>query len=219
MTPAGRLLAPAPVFFAIADELVDAPRQLIAEFVDVLRHRVIVRRFCRGLLGRLGRLSCLRLFQWMISRHAGTISAPEWRRVFPSPFCPAFALTGFGGQAPAQSARGWSAGRRNHLILCLSAGALLERVAFRHSTAAFLSPGPYFRARTGGQRPPRSGRLSPAFVRAALSPCGRPHVVGADGGPGPPGDGVTSPARRRRTLPASCSVLQEAPRVGRVIGI
>jgi hypothetical protein len=34
----------------------------------------------------------------------------------------------------------------------------------------FLSPGPYFRAPTEGHRPPRSGRLSPAFVGAASSP-------------------------------------------------
>ena len=57
MPPAGSLLAPAPVFFAVADELVDAARQLVAEFVDVLRHRVVVRRFWRGWQVRLGRLS------------------------------------------------------------------------------------------------------------------------------------------------------------------
>ena len=121
---------------------------------------------------------------------------------------------------PPQSARGWSAGRRNHL-----SPLPFGRRAFGGASPSGTPPrlfcprGRNFRARTGGQRPPRSGRLSPAFVRAAFSPCGRPLLVGADGGPRPPGSGVTSPARRRRTHPALCSVLQDAPRVGRVMGI
>jgi hypothetical protein len=63
----------------------------------------------------------------------------------------------------------------------------------------FCPRGRNFRARTGGLRPPRSGQLSPPFVRAASSHSRRSPLVGTDGDPGPPGDGVTSPARRRRT--------------------
>jgi hypothetical protein len=63
----------------------------------------------------------------------------------------------------------------------------------------FCPRGRNFRARTGGLRPPRSGQLSPPFVRAASSHQRQSPIVGTDGDPRPPGDGVTSPARRRRT--------------------
>jgi len=70
LAPANRLPAAAPAFFAVADEFVDATRQLVAEFVDVCRHRVVVGRFRRSLWVRLCRVSCVRLFQWKISRRA-----------------------------------------------------------------------------------------------------------------------------------------------------
>lgn len=56
-TPAGQLLATAPVFFVVADQPADAARQRVAEFVDVLRYGVVVRRLRRGWRVGLGRLS------------------------------------------------------------------------------------------------------------------------------------------------------------------
>ncbi len=69
--------------------------------------------------------------------------------------------------APRLMPRGWSAERRTSpksaASSCENAGA------FRRSIAAFLSPGPCFRMRTGGLPPSLSGQLSPPFIRAASS--------------------------------------------------
>ena len=54
----------------------------------------------------------------------------------------------------------------------------------------------------------RSGQLSPPFIRAASSHQRQPLIVGTDSDPRPPGSGVTSPARRRRTW----LHLQDVPR-------
>ena len=72
----------------------------------------------------------------------------------------------------------------------------------------FCPRGRNFRAWTGGLRPPRSGQLSPPFIRAASSHQRQSLIVGTDGDPRPPGSGVTSPARRRRTW----LHLQDVPR-------
>jgi hypothetical protein len=55
--------------------------------------------------------------------------------------------------------------------------------AARRSIAAFLSPGPCFRAWTVGRHPPLSGPLSPPFIRAASSHQRQSLVVGTDGEP------------------------------------
>ncbi len=51
-----------------------------------------------------------------------------------------------------------------------------------------------------GSCPPRSGQLSPPFVRAASSHRRQSPIVGTDGYPRPPGSEVTSLARGRRIL-------------------
>ena len=71
------------------------------------------------------------------------------------------------------------------------------RLSARH-TRRFLSLAPCFRAATGPEPDPRSGQLPPPFVAAASSHRRQPVVMPADGWPGPPGDGVTNPARGRR---------------------
>src|SRR6185437_8837245 len=83
------------------------------------------------------------------------------------------------------------------------AWARLARRA-RHSALhrGFSVPGAVLPdADPGGFRLTRSGRLSPAFVRAASSHQRQSLVVGTDGDPRPPGSGGTFvPARRRRAL-------------------
>jgi len=85
----------------------------------------------------------------------------------------------------------------SRLAACASLAKDARPVALHRGD--FCPRGRNFRARTGGLRPPRSGQLSPPFVRAASSHSRQSPLVGTDGDPGPPGDGVTSPARRRRT--------------------
>ena len=94
--------------------------------------------------------------------------------------------------------------RKQVYAVCATCPRLWRRRALRrrarHSAlhgGDFCPRGRNFRARTGGLRPPRSGQLSPPFVRAASSHQRQSPIVGTDGDPGPPGDGVTSPARRR----------------------
>ena len=128
----------------------------------------------------------------------------------------AFALAGFGGQALAPRHETEGVARRPaQPSLCARTVSDARRLSARH-WRLFCPRDRSFRARTGGLRPPRSGRLSPAFVCAAFSPCGQPHVVGADGYPRPPGGGVTSPARRRR-IPSRCqNVSLQRPRKERM---
>jgi hypothetical protein len=71
----------------------------------------------------------------------------------------------------------------------------------RRSTAALATqinamaqPGPCFLGRAA------SGRYSPPLSQSSEAPRG-PVVMPADAIPGPPGSGVTSPARRNRTRP------------------
>ncbi len=132
---------------------------------------------------------------------------------------------GPGSRPPAKSARAWSAERRNHFVLPPPpssglGGARSQRQSASPSgapRAAFLSPGPCFRARTGPEPGPRSGQLSPPFVRAASSHSRQALVVGPDGDPGPPGGEVTSLASGRRPSPACRHVCRQAPRVGEVM--
>jgi hypothetical protein len=42
LKPARALLAAAPVFFFIRDEPADTPREFVAKFIDVDRHRIVV---------------------------------------------------------------------------------------------------------------------------------------------------------------------------------
>ena len=99
-------------------------------------------------------------------------------------------------------------------------GALCEaRSPLGAPSRLFCPRGRNFRARTGPEPGPRSGQLSPPFVRAASSPCGQSLLVGTDGGPGPPGSGVTSPARRRRTWLRRRNVSRRRPQPSQTIGL
>jgi hypothetical protein len=122
--------------------------------------------------------------------------------------------------SPAQTARAWSAERRHRwsppppLRASTGARCAKARVAFRRSTCGFSVPGTVLPGADGGLVPPRSGQLSPPFIRAASSHSRQPVLVPADSDPRPPGARVTSPGSGRRPFPASDSVLQNAPRVG-----
>src|SRR6185437_11176003 len=105
--------------------------------------------------------------------------------------------------APATGARGGGAPEGATTSLRLPAGALelgARRLPALHR--GFSVPGAVLPdADPGGFRLTRSGRLSPAFVRAASSHQRQSLVVGTDGDPRPPGSGGTFvPARRRRAL-------------------
>jgi hypothetical protein len=115
------------------------------------------------------------------------------------------------------SARAWSAERRSSAALARRGARLFRRARLPAlHVRLFVSPGPCFRARTGPEPGPRSGQLSPPFVRAASSHSRQALVVGPDGDPGPPGSGVTSLASGRRPSPACRHVCRQAPRVGEV---
>ena len=65
--------------------------------------------------------------------------------------------------------------------------------------AAISVPGAVLPGADGSLLGPRSGRLTPAFIRTASSHSRQSPIVGPDSFPRPPECGVTSPARRRRT--------------------
>ena len=95
------------------------------------------------------------------------------------------------GALSLDNARGLARRIRRNLVngrLTRRAGGVLPK-----------SPVPCFRAgvRNSGSGHP-SGRLPPPSLPAASSHRRQPTVVSADGWPGPPGRGVTSPARGRR---------------------
>jgi hypothetical protein len=101
---------------------------------------------------------------------------------------------------PSHKARGRSAKRRILFNPRLAACASLAKDA----RLSALHRGDFCpRGRTSGRGRagmprPLSGQLSPPFIRAASSHSRQSPIVGTDGDPGPPGSGVTSPARGRR---------------------
>jgi len=116
----------------------------------------------------------------------------------------AFALAGFGGQALAPRQKPEGVARRPAQPSLMCAHRCRRAAPFGAPWRLFCPRDRSFRARTRAAfGSTRSGRLSPAFVRAASSPFGQSLIVGTDGDPRPPGDGVTSPARRRR-IPSRC---------------
>jgi hypothetical protein len=105
-----------------------------------------------------------------------------------------------------------SAPYRESRVLANTARPCARAHAFRRSTAAFLSSGPRFRDWTAASRPPDPG----SFRRPSsnpVQPCkGRPHVVGADGYPRPPGAVLARHSRRRRILSRCHERLMKRPR-------
>jgi len=120
----------------------------------------------------------------------------------------------------AESARGWSTRRRTTQVFRLRLSASAERARVlqaRRLPALHLRLFcPRGSASGRGRSPmgPRSGQLSPPFVRAASSHSRQPLLVGADCGPRPPDPAVTSRSSGRRRHPTPGSVLQNAPRGG-----
>jgi hypothetical protein len=120
--------------------------------------------------------------------------------------------------------RGRSAERR--ILVASAAGAARRkrgslRRARRHPAGAtpsgapprrFWALGPFFRARTGSLPlaliPAAFAAVHPVLVQPYQ---GRPHVVGADGDPRPPGDAVASHTRGRRLPRSACRTPPEAP--------
>ena len=110
--------------------------------------------------------------------------------------------------------------RKQVYAVCATCPRLWRRRALRrrarHSAlhgGDFCPRGRNFRARTERIPPPRSGQLSPPFVRATSSHQRQSPVVGTDGDPGPPECVLARHARWRRTCPTSRTPL-EAPLIG-----
>ncbi len=106
--------------------------------------------------------------------------------------------------SPLEYARGWSAVWRNQQSNALRG----VDVPLRQARSPHGAPSRLFcpRDRASGRRrkalrPTLSRQLSPPFIHAASSHSRRPHVVGADGDPGPPG-GVAAKPRPRAPHPA-----------------
>ncbi len=96
---------------------------------------------------------------------------------------------------------------------------------FGESASPFGAPSRLFcpRDRASGcatedSSPSLSGKLSLAFTRTSSSHQRQTPIVGPDGYPGPPGGGVTSPARRRRHLPRPRLRLMRTPSDGEDLG-